>query len=178
MEGIIYILTNPAMPGMIKIGKTNLSDVKLRMAQLHTTGVPLPFECEYAAKVKDIDMVEKALHTAFSPNRINPKREFFGIEPYQAIGIIKLLEIKNTTNDVEQEPNLIDPIELEAGKEFARKRPKLNFEEMGIPVGSELVFINSGETATVIDSKLVRFRDEETKSHKCDPSGDGPIKFL
>jgi len=77
MEGIIYLLSNPAMPGILKIGKTTKEDVKLRMKELYSSGVPLPFECVYAAKVKNIDEVERALHTAFSPDRLNPKREFF-----------------------------------------------------------------------------------------------------
>ena len=48
MEGSVYVLTNPAMPNMVKIGKTT-RDVELRLADLYSTGVPLPFECEYAA---------------------------------------------------------------------------------------------------------------------------------
>jgi len=48
-QGIVYVLINPAMPGLIKIGRTNQEDVKYRMSQLYTTGVPLPFECVYAA---------------------------------------------------------------------------------------------------------------------------------
>lgn len=162
MEGIIYILTNPIMPGIIKIGKTTQEDVKVRMAQLYTTGVPLPFECEYAAKVNNIDDVERALHTAFGPNRINPRREFFEIEAIQAITIIKLLEIENVSPLVEQEANIIDDAEIDAGKAYAQKRPKMNFIEMGIPIGSELIFNNNGEIATVINEKTVRFRDEET----------------
>ena len=75
MEGSVYVLTNPAMPNMVKIGKTT-RNVELRLADLYSTGVPLPFECEYAAKVKDLDKTEKAFHKAFSPNRVNPKREF------------------------------------------------------------------------------------------------------
>ena len=89
MKGIIYLLTNPAMPGIVKIGKTTQEDVKVRMQQLYQTGVPLPFECVYAATVNNIDDVEKAFHVAFSPNRLNPKREFFEIEASQAIAIIK-----------------------------------------------------------------------------------------
>lgn len=75
--GIVYILSNPAMPNIIKLGITTQEDVKLRMAQLYSTGVPLPFECVYAAKVSNFEKVEKALHTAFGPDRVNPKREFF-----------------------------------------------------------------------------------------------------
>jgi hypothetical protein len=162
MQGIIYILTNPIMPGIIKIGKTTQEDVKLRMAQLYSTGVPLPFECEYAAKVNNIDEVERALHTAFGPDRVNPKREFFEIESNQAITIIKLLEIENVSPLVEQEADIIDEAELDAGRVFAQKRPKMNFIEMGIPIGAELVFNNNGEIATVVSEKSVRFRDEET----------------
>jgi hypothetical protein len=162
MEGIIYILTNPIMPGIIKIGKTTQEDVKLRMAQLYSTGVPVPFECEYAAKVNNIDEVERALHTAFGPDRVNPKREFFEIEANQAITIIKLLEIENVSPLVEQEAEIIDEVELDAGRVFAQKRPKMNFIEMGIPIGAELVFNNNGEIAIVVSEKSVRYRDEET----------------
>ena len=150
------------MPGIIKIGKTTQEDVKVRMAQLYTTGVPLPFECEYAAKVNNIDEVERALHTAFGPDRVNPRREFFEIEAIQAITIIKLLEIENVSPLVEQEANIIDEAEIDAGKAYSQKRPKMNFIEMGIPIGSELVFNNNGEIATVVNEKSVRFRDEET----------------
>jgi hypothetical protein len=161
MSGIIYLLSNPAMPGIIKIGKTTHEDVKLRMQQLYNTGVPLPFECDYAALVNNPDEVEKALHKAFSPQRLNPKREFFALESYQAIAILKLLEIQNISAQVEQETELVDKVEIEAGKAYAAKRPKMNFVEMGIPVGSDLVFINGGEVAEVLSERTIKFRGEE-----------------
>ena len=37
---IAYVLTNPAMPGLVKIGKTTQLEVKERMKQLYGTGVP------------------------------------------------------------------------------------------------------------------------------------------
>lgn len=51
IQGIVYVLTNPAMPNMVKIGLSTADDVQQRMAQLYTTGVPLPFECVYAGRV-------------------------------------------------------------------------------------------------------------------------------
>jgi hypothetical protein len=58
MTGIIYILTNEAMPGYIKIGKTG--DLGTRVKDLsRATGVPLPFEVFYAAEVDDVDFVER-----------------------------------------------------------------------------------------------------------------------
>ena len=62
LEGIVYILTSPAMPGLVKIGKTSRTSVHDRLTQLYSTGLPLPFECEYAARVADAGAVEHALH--------------------------------------------------------------------------------------------------------------------
>jgi hypothetical protein len=61
---------------------------------------------------------------------------------------------------VDREVNLIDPVELEAGKAFAKKRPRMNFEEMGIPIGSELIFSNNAEVALVVSERTVMFRGE------------------
>ena len=48
---IVYVLTNSAMPGLVKIGYTAQDDANSRIAQLYTTGVPVPFTIEYACKV-------------------------------------------------------------------------------------------------------------------------------
>ena len=62
---IVYVLTNPAMPGLVKIGSTVSEDASIRLAQLYSTGVPFPFNLEFAAKVSNCDEVERALHRAF-----------------------------------------------------------------------------------------------------------------
>ena len=63
MQEIIYILINEAMPGYVKIGKTN--NLEQRIRSLDTTGVPLPFECFYACTVTDSAFVERQLHDSF-----------------------------------------------------------------------------------------------------------------
>ena len=63
-NGIVYVLTNPAMPGMVKIGKTARESVEARLNELYSTGVPLPFECVYAARVVNETEVEQAFHQA------------------------------------------------------------------------------------------------------------------
>ncbi len=68
----IYVLTNPAMPGLIKVGITAQTDVDARMRQLYTTGLPVPFECNYACKVENASEAEKSLHFAFGDFRVNP----------------------------------------------------------------------------------------------------------
>lgn len=85
-HGVVYLLTNPVMPGLVKIGMTAQEDVDKRMKELYTTGVPVPFECAYACCVKKSDCakIEKALHAAFAPQRVNANREFFRIQVEQA----------------------------------------------------------------------------------------------
>ena len=57
---IVYVLTNPAMPSLVKIGQTSSMDAKNRLVQLYTTGVPFPFKLEFACKVSNSIEVEKA----------------------------------------------------------------------------------------------------------------------
>ena len=62
-RGIVYVLTNEAMPGYVKVGKTD--SIERRLRDLDWTNLPLPFECFYAAKVADASFVESQLHEAF-----------------------------------------------------------------------------------------------------------------
>ena len=82
-RGIVYVLTNSAMPGLVKIGMTTRDSIDAMMKELYSTGVPVPFDCSYACEVKvsDCAKIEKALHTALGSNRINANREFFSIKP-------------------------------------------------------------------------------------------------
>ena len=77
---IVYILTNPAMPNLVKIGFTENIEERLRQLSSHA-GVPIPFECFYACEVKNAEIVENGLHDGFKDFRINPRREFFKIDP-------------------------------------------------------------------------------------------------
>lgn len=159
---IVYVLTNSAMPGLVKIGYTTQDDANSRIAQLYTTGVPVPFELNYACKVQNAEEVEKALHIAFSPHRINPKREFFKIEPEQAIAILKLLHTEDATAEIEQQPTTLDQESIIAAEQLKSKRPNMNFSEMGIPIGAELHSVHGPYLATVITSKKIRFNGEDS----------------
>ena len=50
---VVYILTNEAMPGLIKIGYTDKT-IEKRMKELSRhSGVPLPFTCYYAVETEN-----------------------------------------------------------------------------------------------------------------------------
>jgi len=160
--GLVYVLTNPAMPGLVKIGCTESEDAGARIAQLYSTGVPLPFKIEFAARVSDIVAVESALHRAFAPTRINPKREFFRLEPDQPIAILKLLHVEDATSEVSQESDAATDDQSRAAAEQQRiRRPRFNFDEMGIPVGAQLMSTESDASVVVVSPRKVQLGDEE-----------------
>ena len=161
MTGIVYLLTNEAMPGLVKIGKTGADDPQVRMDQLYNTSVPVPFECALAKKVDDQDAVEKALHTAFGPDRINPKREFFKIDTEQARAVLNVIAGRDVTPAVNEANNTIAEVERSSSERLRTRRPNLNFQEMGIPPGTVLDPTSGEETAVVVDDRKVRFRDKE-----------------
>ena len=136
------------MPGLVKIGKTTNEDPKVRMSSLYSTGVPVPFECALAMKVKDSTSVERALHIAFGPNRVNPRREFFRIDPEQSVAVLKLLGTKDVTPQVNEENDDISDAERNASKALRKRRPNLNFSEMGIPFESVLHSVQNDDTVT------------------------------
>jgi hypothetical protein len=159
---VVYVLTNPAMPGFVKIGKTLIEDVSQRLSQLYTTGVPFPFELAFACKVPNAEEVERALHRAFAPNRANPRREFFNIEADQAIAILKLLHVGDATQEIASMQSGIPADEMEAARQYKARRPNMNFKEMGIPTGATLRFRDGDAVVTVTGDRKVSLDGEET----------------
>lgn len=164
--GIVYLLTNPYMPGLVKIGMTTQEDVDKRMKELYTTGVPVPFECQYACKVNNNDCakIEKALHTAFDPQRVNKNREFFKINVEQARAILELFHHTDVTEDISEEiQNDLTEEDKAASSKAQAKRPPLNFYEMGFHKGDILQWKDDPSiTVTVISERRVLYKGEET----------------
>lgn len=155
-KGLVYVLTNSAMPGLVKIGMTTRDSIDVRMKELYSTGVPVPFECAYACEVStsDCSKIENALHTAFAPNRVNANREFFSISPRQAIAILKLFNRKDITHEVssEIENDLTADDKVAIVKSKSTRRPQLNYKEMGIEVGSKLIYTKDSSIEVVVSN--------------------------
>lgn len=97
--GIVYVLSNPWMPGLVKIGKTTSTRLKARMQNLYSTGVPAPFKVEFSCSLglSDYSDVEAALHNAFANQRVNKNREFFQIEPERVIPLLEIFQKTHKT---------------------------------------------------------------------------------
>ena len=155
---IVYCLTNPSMPNVVKIGST--SNIERRLKDLDTTSVPVPFECELALLVEDGLATERLLHDAFGDHRIRKSREFFEISPQRVIAAMQLTGGTDVTPEADYQD---DPDSENALK---RRRGAFNFRMVDVDVGTELYFrANAGDdgsiTATVCSHNRVTFQDEE-----------------
>ena len=74
----IYALSNPTIPGLVKIGSTTKSPER-RAKELSTSGVAYPFEVLCSLEVKDCTMREAQLHNFLKPFRHSDDREFFSL---------------------------------------------------------------------------------------------------
>ena len=163
MKGTIYILTNEAMPGLIKIGITENENVQVRIKQLHNkTCVPFPFELRYAIKVDDFKTKERMIHALFEDSRKNMNREFFEMDPEKAILALQLTggeEIVIENYDKE----LYDQKEIKGIEENRKKRREnFNFSKLGISIGAELFYIKDDAIkCTVIPDNRVSYEDEK-----------------
>ena len=168
--GVVYLLTNECMPGLVKIGMTSRKEMDARMKELYTTGVPMPFECKYACKVKleYMSILENALHKAFAPQRVNENREFFRINPDQAIPILKIINHfhdADITDDISKEisNDLTEEDKKAIAKAKVTRRPPLNYFTMGLTVGQVLVFTQDPSvTCTISGERKVLYEGEET----------------
>ena len=88
--GRVYVLTNPRMLGLVKIGFT-LGKVEGRAKELDATGTPEPFEIAYQVEVRSPDTLERHAHAQLSGKRVRNSREFFEVDVVEAILCIRNL---------------------------------------------------------------------------------------
>ena len=150
MAGIIYILVNPFMHDIFKVGRTERK-IEERIKGLNTTSMPAPFRCVYAAEVNDAVMVERRIHKIFIDKRITKNREFFEkVSLEQLVEAIKLVEIREVTpkNDIFNEPS--DNEVLEKCSEVEERKNKWAFKDLRIPINSLLYFSKDDSVTSIV----------------------------
>lgn len=170
-HGLIYVLTNECMPGLVKIGMTTQS-IKDRMNKLYGTGVPVQFECVFAFRVPvdDVRKVEKIVHSRYKKERKNPHREFFMIDDIEELlsWLRDLCDAFHLQEEVTAEVNtelsnasFDDKAYEEEVKAEKRSRAKnFSFETLGISVGTTLYFKrDTSITCVVCEDNQVRYND-------------------
>ena len=160
MPEIVYVLTNEAMEGMVKIGRTTTS-VEQRIRELDSTSVPLPFQCFYAAEVGNSALVEGKLHRIFSDKRIRLNREFYRVDANQVREAIQLAELRDVTPKIDVVVDAADVQALQRALATDERRSRLRFTELGIPAGTILTFAkDSRVTCLVVADGKVEFEGQ------------------
>jgi len=89
--GYIYILSNPAMPGILKIGRSSRGgSARASECYAGATGVPSPFRLVFEIVVNDLflDRAEEQIHDELSLFRVNSQREFFKVQESIAVKVV------------------------------------------------------------------------------------------
>jgi len=157
-KGFIYIMTNPALKDMVKIGYA--ADVETRRKQLSTTALPYEYEV-YATYETSGNLEDKKLHKMIdnlNPDlRVTSNREFFVMSPQDAFELLEAIATISGTKEKLKRVKMI-----EAKKQKVRK-PPVNFAKCGIPVGAKLVFTEDPSVvATVVSDRKVEYNNEIT----------------
>lgn len=86
MRGWVYVISNKAMPHLVKIGFT-LKDPDARARELEQTGVPHPFVVEYEVLVRNPRVLEQCAHRKLEGHR--ERKEWFRCTVAQAVASIR-----------------------------------------------------------------------------------------
>jgi hypothetical protein len=92
--GHIYVLINPSIEGLVKIGKTT-RDPQSRAKELsQATGVATPFYVAFSIEVADCHSAENYVYAVLEYNgfKRSPNREFFEMPLQSAIKVLTLAE--------------------------------------------------------------------------------------
>ncbi|EAM7691173.1 GIY-YIG nuclease family protein [Salmonella enterica] len=100
--GWIYILSNPSLHGMLKIGMTTISP-EVRAKELsRSTSIPTPFVIEASFFSKNPALDEQSIHQLLNEKRVNDRREFFKCSVDDALTVIhEELGLTSTTEEMD-----------------------------------------------------------------------------
>ena len=88
-NGYVYVLSNPSMPGLVKIGFSKYGGSgRADSFYKNDTGVPTPFKLEFEIYCANPRDVEREVHSQLNHKRVNKNREFFAVLPDVAVKLI------------------------------------------------------------------------------------------
>lgn len=87
--GWLYVITSPSLPGLVKLGATRRLNPTIRVKELSSSSLPEPYHAHCFVFSDDCFELENNIHKYFDKERVNPDREFFHIEPKEAIDVLK-----------------------------------------------------------------------------------------
>jgi hypothetical protein len=160
-KGYIYIMTNPCLQNMVKIGYA--TDVEERRKQLSTTALPYEYDV-YAVYETPGHLEDKKLHKLIdnlNPDlRVSKNREFYVMTPEDAYGLLEAIAMISGSQD---KLKRLKGVPTTQPTEAKVKKPPVNFQKCNIPMGAELVFVDDPNVrVTVVSERKVQYNNEIT----------------
>lgn len=157
-KGYIYIMTNPALKDMVKIGYAK--NVEERRKQLSTTALPYEYEI-YATYETSGQLEDKKLHRLIdnlNPDlRVSKNREFFIMSAEDAFDLLDAIATINGSQDK------LKKVKKESSNSERTARPAINFIKCNIPIGAELVYVGDSSIRVIVESdRKVLYNNEIT----------------
>lgn len=109
-KGYVYILSNPSMPGLLKIGKT-IRNGESRAIEIYQTGVPEPFKVEHEVFSPHCGKLEHSIHCLMHDVRVSNGREFFRSSVTDAVQILDqgiLDQVKDMVGEFLPEHDIVE----------------------------------------------------------------------
>lgn len=118
-HGYVYILSNPSMPGLLKIGITRFDPTKRVQELSSATGVPTQFQLIYYREFHNCVAAELEIHSILAAKgmRYNDQREFFSVDSVDAINTLLSLEdecVDEVSEDLVEVRNFNEDIDWNA----------------------------------------------------------------
>lgn len=87
--GWLYVISSPSLPGLCKIGCTRRLNPSIRVRELSSSSLPEPFKAHCFVFSDNCFELENNMHKYFNAERVSPNREFFRIDPKDAIKTLR-----------------------------------------------------------------------------------------
>ena len=117
IRGWIYVLSNKAMPGLLKIGFST-KDPSLRVDELNSTGLPYPFVVEYDTLVVGPREVEQAVHAKLKPH--HEAKEFFRVSVRAAVSAIESVLNEQDKLVIAEQRNFDESLAVDRGQALSK----------------------------------------------------------
>ena len=154
--GRVYVLSNPAMPGLLKIGYT-MNTVEGRVKELSlATGVPTTFCIEYQLECRDPAALEAYAHSFFQNQRYNGNREFFSISINDAIEVLRQNAIELMAEELSDYAKETRQVKIPATLYLVRVNKSQHIFRLGL-IQKKQDFLFSDEFKTAIIEIYYRF---------------------
>jgi hypothetical protein len=166
MKGWVYVITNAAMPGLVKVGFT-MNDPEIRARELNHTGSPHPYIVAYDILVDEPRQIEQSTHKLLLQKL--EKKEWFRCSSEEAIAAIKLIAGNNVITESYKAAEKLKADEIYRRQEEERKtltkRQQDLYRERQAERDAQL---KKQEAEEAVENRLVAEESEIRRKYDCE----------